>query len=265
MSPPLRYPTGPASVWHFRAAGGLFCLAAAAELVGTTWRGTDGAGPYGWLALLGAGAWVIGLVWRERLGVVRAWACGSWVVLGSLLAFRLAARNGFLFGQLEFTGREAITVAGVPLSVPLLWWLVAGGGFLVVESLWGEWREGLSAFTATIALQMALMILPLVGGLRGYWRWPADAVLSGLSWRLLVAWFTLALVLVFGLVLTGENLSPVAARSRRQAWVPAAVLLTLTFVCLEAHLLAHQWMAVAFSGANAVLFGAVIGWHVRGK
>jgi hypothetical protein len=81
----------------------------------------------------------------------------------------------------------------------------------------------------------------------------------------LVAWFTLALVLVFGLVLTGENLSPVAARSRRQAWVPAAVLLTLTFVCLEAHLLAHQWMAVAFSGANAVLFGAVIGWHVRGK
>jgi hypothetical protein len=264
VSPIARNPVGVAAAWHFRAAAATFGAAAAVEGVGTAWRGTEGAGPIGWLALLGAGAWVTGLVWRERLGVVRAWACFAWIMLGSLLTTRLAVRHGFLFGRLEFTGREVVAVGGVPLSVPLLWWLVAAGGFLVVENLWGEWRAGLSAFTATIALQLGLMILPVVGTVRGYWLWSAEAGSAGLSWRLLAGWFTLSLVLAFILVLIGENLSPAAVRSRRQSWAPAAVLLCVTCICLGANLLARQWVGVGFGVANAVLFGAVVAWRLRG-
>ena len=161
----------------------------------------------------------------------------------------------------------------VPLSVPLLWWLMVGGGFLVVEGLWGELRAGVSALTALITVQMALMLLPFLTSLRAYWRWPAGSAGStqargaffDLPWAVLTAWLTLALGLSFGLVIVGENLSSPEARTRRQAWTPAAVLLTLTFVCLAASLLARLWLAVAFSAVNAVFFGTVVVWYLRGR
>lgn len=271
MKPTARIFVGTASVWHFRLAGGLFAAVAGAELAGQAVRGPAGAGQTGWLLLLAAAAWVVGLVWRERVGVFRAWLCFVWVMLTSLLVMMLAARHGFLFGPIEFTGRESLSLARVPLSVPLLWWLVVGGGYLVVESLWGEWRVGVSAFTALVTVQMALMILPFVGRLRDYWRWPASPTGSpqgrgaffGTPWTVLAAWFTLALGLALGLVILGDNWSSAEARTRRQAWAPAAVLLTLTIICLGANLLAGLWLAVAFSAANAVLFGAVVVWYLR--
>ena len=271
MKPVASLSVGTASVWHFRAAAGAFVAAAGAELAGQAGRGMAGAGPTGWLLLLAAAAWVIGLVWRERVGIFRAWLCFAWVVLTSLLVMLLAVRHGFLFGHLEFSGRECLAVAGVPCSVPLLWWLVAGGGYLVVESLWGEWRAGVSAYTAVITVLMALMILPFVGRLRDYWRWPADAAGSapaggtffGAPWTVLAAWFALALGLALGLVILGDNWSSAEARTRRQAWAPAAVWLTLTIIFLGANLAAGLWLAAAFGAANAVLFGAVVVWYLR--
>ncbi len=273
MKPSARISVGTVSVWHFRAAGGMFAGAAGAEVAGQAVRGAEGAGPAGWLLLLAAASWLVGLVWRERVGVFRAWLCLVWVVLLSLLVMMLAERHGFLFGHIEFTGRETLRFGQVPLSVPLLWWLVVGGGYLVVENLWGEWRVGLSAFTALVTVQMALMILPFVGRLRNYWRWPADSTGSapagggyfGVPWTVLAAWFALALGLVLGLVIVGDNWSSAEARTRRQAWTPAAVLLTLTIICLGANLTAGLWLAVAFSAANAVLFGAVVVWYLRDR
>jgi hypothetical protein len=272
---------GTAAGWHFRLAAGLFAAAAAVELGAQAVRGAAGAGPAGWLALLATAAWVVGLAWRERVGVRRAWICLVWVMLMSLFAMMLATRRGFLFGHINFIGREVPTVGQVPLSVPLLWWLVVGGCFLVVEGLWGELRAGVSAFTAVITVQMALMLLPFLTSLRGYWRWPAGSAGSppagpagsppagggffGLPWAVLVAWLTLALGLSLGLVILGENLSSAEARTRRQAWVPAAVLLTVTAVCLGASLQARLWLAVAFSAVNAVLFGTVVVWYLRGR
>jgi hypothetical protein len=197
----------------------------------------------------------------------------------SLLAMRLAQRNGFLFGRIEFTGDPPLLLARVPLSVPLMWWLIVGGGFLVVEGLWGEWRAGVSTFTALVAAQMALMILPVVGSVRGYWRWPVDPAGSaqavpagspqgggafpGLPWTALAAWFILGLALALGLVIMGDNWSSAEARTRRQAWAPAAVLLALTVVCFGVNVFGGLWLAAAFSTANAVLFGAVVAWHLR--
>lgn len=256
---------GTAAAWHFRLAAGLFAAAAATELGAQAVRGAGGAGPVGWLALLGTAAWVVGLVWRERVGIRRAWTCLIWVMLMSLLVMMLAAGRGVLFGDIEFTGREACTLGRVPLSVPLLWWLVVGGCFLVVEGLWGELRAGVSAFTAVITVQMALMLLPFLTSLRGYWRWRAGGPFFDMPWMVLVAWMTLALGLSLGLVILGENWSSVEARTRRQAWTPAAVLLTLTVVCLGASLLARLWLAVTFSAVNAVLFGTVVVWYVRDR
>jgi hypothetical protein len=266
VRPEERISVGTAAAWHFRLAAGLFAAAAAGEFGAQAVRGVEGAGPTGWLALLGTGSWVVGLVWRERVGVGRAWRCVVWVVLMSLLVMMLATRHGFLFGHLEFIGREFPAVGPVPLSVPLLWWLMVGGGYLVVEGLWGELRAGVSAFTALIAVQMALMLLPFLTSLRAYWRWPAGSAggaFFGLPWAVLTAWLTLALGLSFGLVIVGENWSSPEARTRRQAWAPAAVLLTLTFVCLVASLLARLWLAVAFSAVNGVLFGTVVVWYLR--
>jgi uncharacterized membrane protein len=256
---------GAASAWHFKLAAGLYAAMAGVEVTGQAVRGVGGAGPAGWLLLLAAAAWVVGLVWRDRVGVLRAWLCFVWVMLTSLLVMMLAARRGFLFGQIEFTGREPLAIAGVPLSVPLLWWLVGGGGFLVVEGLWGEWRVGVSAFTALITVQMALMILPFVGRLRDYWRWPLGGAFFGMPWAVLAAWFALALGLALGLVILGDNSSSAEARTHRQAWTPAAVLLTLTIICLSANLQAGLWLAVAFSAANTILFGAVVVWYLRDR
>jgi len=268
VKPDARISVGAVSVWHFRAAGGVFAVLALAEVAGQAVRGGEGAGAWGWLLLLAAAAWLVGLVWRERVGVFRAWLCLTWVMLMSLGAMMLAERRGFLFGHIEFTGREALHAGGVPLSVPLLWWLVVGGGYLVVEGLWGEWRVGLSAFTALVTVQMALMILPFVGRLRDYWRWPATAPgggYFGVPWMALAAWFSLALGLALGLVIVGDNWSSAEARTRRQAWTPAAVLLTLTLICLGAHLVAGLWLAAACAAANAVLFGAVVVWYLRDR
>ncbi|HUJ42633.1 MAG TPA: carotenoid biosynthesis protein [Opitutaceae bacterium] len=268
MKPDARVSVGTVSVWHFRAAAGVFAVLALAEIVGQALRGVEGAGPAGWLLLLAAAAWLVGLVWRERVGVGRAWLCLGWVVLMSLCAMILAERSGILFGRMEFTGREIVSAGGVPLSVPLLWWLMVGGGYLVVESLWGEWRVGLSAFTALVTVQMALMILPFAGHLRDYWRWPAEAPgggYFGVPWMVLAAWFTLALGLALGLVIFGDNWSSAEARTRRQAWAPAAVLMTLTMICLGAHLAAGLWLAAAFTAANAVLFGAMVVWYLRDR
>jgi len=271
MTPIPRNPAGPASRVHFRVAAGLFAAAAGAELAGQAVRGSEGAGQAGWLLLLATAAWVVGLVWRERVGVLRAWMVFVWLELASLLVMLPAARHGFLFGHLEFTGREAWTFAGIPLSVPLLWWLVAGGGYLVVEGLWGERRAGVSAYTALIAVLMALMFLPFVGPVRNYWRWPAATpgvvpaagVLTGVPWTALAGWFTLALGLALGLVILGDNWSVPEERAGRQAWAPAAVLLTLTVVCLGASVVAGLWLAVAFGAANAALFGTMVVWHLR--
>jgi hypothetical protein len=273
VRPSARTSVGTAARWHFRLAVGVLATAAAVELAGQAVHGPAGAGPAGWLALLGAAGWVVGLVWRERVGVVRAWLCAVWVMLTSLLVMSLAERKGFLFGNLGFTGPEWVVFARVPLSVPLLWWLVVGGSYLVVEGLWGEWRAGVSVFTALITVQLALMILPFLSRLRGYWRWPADSTallpsgagLFGVPWTVLTAWFLVGLALTFGLVVLGDNWSSAAARTRRQAWTPAAVLLTLTVVCLSANLLAGLWLAVAFSAANGVLFGAVLVWYLRDR
>ena len=271
MRPPAKQLVGSASGWHFRLAAGVFAAIAAGELAGQALRGPVGTGAWGWLALLGAGGWVVGLVWRERVGVGRAWSCCVWVMTMSLLATRLAQRNGFLFGRIEFASNQPLFIARVPLSVPLLWWMIVGGSYLVVEGLWGELRAGVSAFTALVTAQMALMILPVVGSVRGYWRWPAvpnssargSGAFMGLPWTALAAWFILGLSLAFGLVIMGDNWSSAEARTRRQAWAPAAVLLALTVVCFGANMLDGLWFAAMSSAANAVLFGAVVAWYLR--
>jgi uncharacterized membrane protein len=254
---------GSAARWHFRLAVGGFALAAAVELGAQAVRGGEGAGPIGWLLLLSGAAWVLGLVWRERVGIGRAWSCFGWVFVGGQLAMMLTLRSGFLFGRLGFSGRQIPEFGGVPVTVPLLWWLVIGGGYPVVEGLWGELRAGVSAFTALMATQLALMLLPFLGPVRHYWRWPHGGPFFGAPWQALAAWLTLALVLALGLVILGDNWSSAEARTRRQAWAPAAVLLTVTIVCLGANLLAGLWLAAAFSAANGALFGIVVVWHLR--
>ncbi len=271
MRPDDRISVGTTARWHFRLAAGLFAAGAVGELVAQAVRGTPGAGRLGWTGLLLLAAWLVGLAWRERVGITRAWVCLVWVGLSSLVITMLAVRNGFLFGRLSFPAQALPTVGFVPVDVPLLWWVVVGGGYLVVEGLWGEMRAGVSAFTAVIATLLGLMLLPFVGDVRDYWRWPGARVgaaqfpgaFPGVPWSVLAGWFTLALGLGLGLVILGDNWSTTEARSRRQAWVPAAVLLGLAAVCLSANLLAHLWLAVGFSAANAMVFGAVLVWYQR--
>jgi len=261
---------GTAAAWHFRLAGALFAGAAAAELGAQAVRGVAGTGPLGWGILLAAGGWVLGLVWRERVGVLRAWVCFAWVAVISLFLMTLAVQRGFLFGPLEFGDREIARVGPVPLSVPLLWWLVVGGGYLVVEGLWGEMRAGISAFTAVVTLQLALMLLPFVGILRDYWRWrpgPAPAApgagFFAMPWSVLAAWFAVALGLALGLVILGFNWSSPEARRHRQAWAPAAVLLAISVICLSAEAWGRLWFAAFFGAVNAGVFGTVLVWHLR--
>jgi uncharacterized membrane protein len=256
---------GTAAVWHFRLAAGLFCGAVLGELAGQAVRGPAGAGAWGWLAFLAGAGWVVGLIWRERVGVGRAWMCFVWVMATSLLAMRFATRSGSFFGRIEFPGHELVCIARVPVSAPLLWWLIVGGSYPVVEGLWGEWRAGVSTFTAVVTVQLALMVLPVLGTLRDYWRWPAGGPFLGMPWSGLGAWFVLGLVLALGLVVMGDNWSSAEARTRRQAWAPAAVLLGLTIICLGANLLGRLWLAVAFSAANTVLFGTVVVWYLRDR
>jgi CHASE2 domain-containing sensor protein len=65
------------------------------------------------------------------------------------------------------------------------------------------------------------------------------------------------------LVIMGDNWSSAEARTRRQAWAPAAVLLALTVVCFGANLFGGLWLPATFSAASAVLFGAVVVWYLR--
>ena len=157
---------------------------------------------------------MVGLVWRERVGVGRAWRCVVWVMLMSLLVMMLAARHGFLFGRLEFTG-AGISGRG-PGAAQRAAPLVADGGrrFSGGRGPVGRMRAGVSAFTAPVTVQMALMILPFLTRLRDYWRWPASPAGSppargaffGMPWAVLAAWFTLALGLALGLVIARRQL-----------------------------------------------------------
>lgn len=262
---------GIAADWHFRLAAGVFAAVVAGELAAQSFHGARGSGAWGWLALLASGNWVVGLVWRERVGVARAWSCWAWVTGMSFVAARLAQGSGFLFGTIEFTKGQPLELARVPLGVPMLGWLIVGGCFLVIEGLWGEWRAGVSTLTGLATALMAPMVLPVVCTVRGYWRWPAvfgdspeqNGGLPGMLWTGFLAGFFFGVVLAFGLVLMGENLSSTEVRAGRQAWAPAAVILGLAIVCFGANVSGGLRLAGAFSAANAALFGAVVVRHLR--
>lgn len=239
---------------------GAFAVSFAVEMTAAVRHLQSGWGDLVFWLLASALLW---LVWRERAGAGRAWLCAAWVIgVATLVEMPVAART-FLFGPFVYSDLSRPSVAALPVAVPLSWWVIVGGAYLAVERLWGEWRAGVSALTALVAVELAMLIMPVAVLVRHEREWLNIGGYYGIPWEYFAGFFILALGLTLGLVFLGDNRSDAESRQHRQTWVPSAVLLAVVCLFGAAALREGLWLAAGFGAINAVLTVSVLADYLR--
>ncbi len=174
----------------------------------------------------------VALVIGARWGASRA--AGAVAVVTTLtLAVEWAGHStGYPFGEYDYTGALAPTLAGVPVIVPLAWFAM-GVAALEVGHHIARSRVGAVAIGALALTAWDLFLDPQMVD-AGYWQWATQGSYHGIPWTNYVGWLATGAV-VLGLV---ERLRPPTPP-------PSTGLLAL-----------YSWWAVSYAFAFVVFFGA---------
>ncbi|MDR1303590.1 MAG: carotenoid biosynthesis protein [Verrucomicrobiales bacterium] len=96
----------------------------------------------------------------------------------------------------------------LPLAVPLLWWSLIGGGYLVWHRVLPLFDARMVAFlTAISALTVGWLLEPFATRVKFYWTWEHGAA----PWQYYLGWLALAFILARVVPLQGDS-QPVSCR-----------------------------------------------------
>lgn len=173
------------------------------------------------------------LVLARRLGGGRAGAALVTTVALTLTVEWIGHTTGVPFGQYDYTGALAPSVAGVPVIVPLAWFAMGATalelGHQLARSATGAVVLGALGLTAWDLFLDPQMVDA------GYWEWADPGRYHGIPWTNYAGWFATGLVVLGAL-----------HRLRPPAQQPSTALLAL-----------YAWWTIAYVFAFVVFFGSV--------
>jgi len=146
----------------------------------------------------------------QSLYELRARSALLFIVFASVIGYAtevLGTRTGFPFGTYSYSDLLGPRVLGVPVVVPLIWFVIT---YVPLSILWGTFQHRLevknskmlfsiSAFTAFGAMAWDLLVDPMFTSY-GYWSWSAvqpvaTPRLSGVPLTNFIGWFVVAFVI----------------------------------------------------------------------
>ncbi len=182
-----------------------------------------------WL-LLAAAALHLHVVRREGVRNARRSAL---LILGGVTALGLVAtQTGFPFGPLVFTDKLGWKALGVPLGVPLLWYILLIGSRYSVAMLLPQMaprRAEAALLAAGLVVLCAINLEPVARATRFYWTTPLTEGATFSAWPPLQAWGVGWFAMAYVLLLLLPPMRPGAVAER---WRPLLVLLVFNLVWL---------------------------------
>jgi len=144
----------------------------------------------GVLALAATVTWVLAQDWGWR----RALAAAGGALALTWLAEWVGSRYGLPFGSYHYTAQFQPQLLGVPLLIPLAWWMMLPPAWAVAAQLLGPLAQHRLAFAALSAVAFTawdLLLDPQMVAW-GFWSWSAPGGYFGVPWSNYLGWLTVA-------------------------------------------------------------------------
>ena len=133
--------------------------------------------------------------WTHTLRILLVIAILTWV------AEFAGSQTGFPFGEYHYTPRLQPQLNGVPLLIPLAWFMMLPCAWAVAQiivSRWGKSNSRLQfAVVATIAMTAWDLFLDPQMVAWGFWQWEYPSGYFGIPWSNYLGWLFVAFVLTF--------------------------------------------------------------------
>lgn len=113
------------------------------------------------------------------------------VSLSGFAAEYWGVKTGFLFGSYQYTNVLGFKWMGVPLAIPLAWYVTVTSSAGLFLELKRSWMRSVCVAFAVLALDIVLE--PMAAFIRGFWVWHQDQI----PWSNYVCWLALAFSLSF--------------------------------------------------------------------
>lgn len=199
------------------------------------------------------------VLWGEcvrRVGSGGALRLFLWVACVSGLIEFTGTHTGFPFGSYTYTDQMGPRVAGLPLAIPLAWWIVILPLHLIALRRLGgaAWSRRIlrCVLVALAAVWVDLVIEPVACWLRFYWIWEDPGGYYTVPASNFVGWFLTAFAIALGLeTLVRTSLDSVAAgesRSMVASLVLASVIVTFLIAVAVNGMVVPAALAVALLG-----------------
>jgi lycopene beta-cyclase len=149
----------------------------------------------GVLALASAVTWVLAQDW----GWTRALIATGGAVGLAWLAEWAGSHFGLLFGSYQYTPQFQPQLLGVPLLIPLAWWMMLPPAWAVAAELLGPLARRRLAFAAVSAAAFTawdLLLDPQMVAW-GFWTWTPPGGYFGVPWSNYLGWCLVAGLLSF--------------------------------------------------------------------
>ena len=173
---------------------------------------TLGDGVFSAISTLGVLAQALAALLAVRIGKSTRWIAGAFLVVGvgAWGAEAVGASTGFPFGNYHYTDLLQPQVGGVPLLIPLAWWMMLAPSWGVAGAILLPWQQRLGrgyplAFAALAGAVMAAWDLYLDPQMvsRGLWVWDQPSGYFGIPWVNYGGWWLVAALLTLAIRPTG--------------------------------------------------------------
>jgi lycopene beta-cyclase len=143
--------------------------------------------------------------WRAALRAFVLTALLSWA------AEWAGSHTGLLFGSYHYTALLQPQIVGVPLLIPVAWFMLLPPSWVIAQQILGDHLKGLRrqiAFAALSALALTAWDLYLDPQMvaRGFWIWAQPGAYFGIPWSNYAGWFITAFLIT--LLIRPTHLKP---------------------------------------------------------
>lgn len=163
-----------------------------------------GDGVFSTISTLGVLAQALAALLAARIGKSTRWIAGAFLVvgLGAWGAEAIGASTGFPFGNYHYTELLQPQFGGVPLLIPLAWWMMLAPSWGVAEAILLRWQKQLgrgypfifAALAGAVMTAWDLYLDPQMVS-RGLWVWDQPGGYFGIPWINYAGWWLVASLL----------------------------------------------------------------------